>query len=302
MKIENLQLFCLVTELGSISQAAKQMYLTQPTVTRKIHQLEEAYGVLLFDRNNGKLEISESGRTLYPIAKEIVNQYQYSQEALQQIAEKQNIHLNIGATLTIGEYFMPGLLGGFKKEHPGTQITMAIGNTPVTIEKLKLDEIDVAFVEGIVEDEELKIRKFADDHLILVCSMDHPWRELDEIDVQALSSERMIWREKTSGTRAIVTNVLKKHGVFENIVHYMELGSMQAIKGAVEANLGITILPVAAARREIKNQLLHPIQITGVEFKRELWSVRKVHRFEQEGVQQFLEFVRNQKNLNEWML
>lgn len=291
MKIENLNLFCLVAELGSISQAAKQMYLSQPAATRQIHLLEEAYGVLLFERNSGKLEISEAGRALYPIAKEIVNQFQYSQKAVQQITEKQNIRLKIGATLTIGEYFMPGLLGRFKQEHSGTQITLEIGNTPNMIDKLRSDEIDVAFVEGIVEDRDLKIHKFADDHLTLVCSINHPWSELDEIDIQALSSERMIWREKTSGTRAIVTGVLRKHGVFDQIENYMELGSTQAIKGAVEANLGITILPMVAVQREIHNQRLHPIRITGVEFKRELWTVQKIQRFEQEGVQQFLQFL-----------
>lgn len=291
MDIESLEMFCLVVEEGSISQAAKKSYLSQPAATRRIHQLEDAYGTLLFERTDRKLIISKAGEVLYPIARAIVKDYQRSKEAIRQLTEDMPIHLKIGASLTIGEYLLPELLGRFKQQYTDIQITLEIGNTPNILENLLNDEIDLALVEGVVDNKDLNIKKFADDELTLVCSANHRWKERDEIDIRELPQERMIWREEHSGTRAIVEAVLEEHGVLDQIESYMELGSTQAIKGAVEANLGISILSEMATARELKQNTLHKINISGVNLKRGLWMVQKSQRFHQAGVEKFIRFL-----------
>jgi len=292
LNIENLKMFCLVVDEGSISQAARLSYVSQPAVTRQIHQLENYYGTLLFDRSEGKLTVTETGRLLYPFAKAIVNDFDRSKEVINQVTGESNASLRVGATLTIGEYLLPSLLGSFKKQAPEIKVTLTIKNTPSVLEDLANDVIDLALVEGMVENKNFIVEKFADDELVLVYPTDHPWRNRTEINIQELANERMIWRESISGTRLIVEKALRDYGVLDSIESYMEIGSTQAIKSAVEAGLGISILPRLTVARELEQGFLHEIKMTGVDIKRNLWLVKKPQRFQSIGVSNFVEFIR----------
>lgn len=291
LKLENLKMFCLVVDEGSISQAARLSFLSQPAVTRQIHQLENYYNTLLFDREEGRLRVTEAGKLLYPFAKAIVNDFNHSKEVIQQSTGKYNANLIVGASLTIGEYLLPSLLGRFKKQQPEIKVTLTIKNTPRVLEDLSNDVIDLALVEGLVENTDFIVDKFAEDELILVCPSDHPWKERKEIQLEELGNERMIWRESISGTRLIVENMLREHGVLEKIESYMEIGSTQAIKSAVEAGLGISILPRLTVARELEQGFLREVDIYRINMARNLWLVRKNKRFNKIGVSKFVDFL-----------
>ncbi|MFS0599454.1 LysR family transcriptional regulator [Peribacillus frigoritolerans] len=291
MKLENLKMFCLVVDEGSISQAARLSFLSQPAVTRQIHQLENYYNTLLFDREEGRLRVTEAGKLLYPFAKAIVNDFNHSKEVIQQSTGKYNANLIVGASLTIGEYLLPSLLGRFKKQQPEIKVTLTIKNTPRVLEDLSNDVIDLALVEGLVENTDFIVDKFAEDELILVCPSYHPWKERKEIQLEELGNERMIWRESISGTRLIVENMLREHGVLEKIESYMEIGSTQAIKSAVEAGLGISILPRLTVARELEQGFLREVDIYRINMARNLWLVRKNKRFNKIGVSKFVDFL-----------
>lgn len=291
MKLENLKMFCLVVDEGSISQAARLSFLSQPAVTRQIHQLENYYNTLLFDREEGRLRVTEAGKLLYPFAKAIVNDFNHSKEVIQQSTGKYNANLIVGASLTIGEYLLPSLLGRFKKQQPEIKVTLTIKNTPRVLEDLSNDVIDLALVEGLVENTDFIVDKFAEDELILVCPSDHAWKDRKEIQLEELGNERMIWRESISGTRLIVENMLREHGVLEKIESYMEIGSTQAIKSAVEAGLGISILPRLTVARELEQGFLREVNIYRINMARNLWLVRKNKRFNKIGVSKFVDFL-----------
>ncbi|MEK4069351.1 LysR family transcriptional regulator [Peribacillus sp. FSL R5-0717] len=291
MKLENLKMFCLVVDEGSISQAARLSFLSQPAVTRQIHQLENYYNTLLFDREEGRLRVTEAGKLLYPFAKAIVNDFNHSKEVIQQSTGKYNANLIVGASLTIGEYLLPSLLGRFKKQQPEIKVTLTIKNTPRVLEDLSNDVIDLALVEGLVENTDFIVDKFAEDELILVCPSDHTWKDRKEIQLEELGNERMIWRESISGTRLIVENMLREHGVLEKIESYMEIGSTQAIKSAVEAGLGISILPRLTVARELEQGFLREVDIYRINMARNLWLVRKNKRFNKIGVSKFVDFL-----------
>lgn len=291
MNIENLKMFCLVVDEGSISQAARLSFVSQPAVTRQIRQLENFYGTLLFDRTEGKLMVTETGKMLYPFAKAIIEDFNRSKEVILQATGEYNSSLRVGASLTIGEYLLPSLLGRFKKRTPEIKVSLVIRNTPGVLEDLSNDVIDIALVEGIVEDKSFTVEKFADDELILIYPTDHPWKDRTEIEIDELTHERMIWRESLSGTRLIVENALNEHGVLHKINSYMEIGSTQAIKSAVESGLGISILPRLTVSRELEQGLLQEMKITGVHINRSLWLVKKPQRFNRDGVTKFVEFI-----------
>ncbi len=291
MNIESLRMFCRVVDEGSISKAARIGYVSQPAVTRQIRQLENRYGTLLFDRTDGKLILSEAGRTLYPYAKEIVDLDNTSYEAIQEKLGVEDSVLKVGASLTIGEYLLPGLLGNFKKRHEDVKFSLLIGNTPYILAKLEENEIDIALVESAVDHTKYKVQKFADDELILVTSSNHRWRERDQIAIQELMEEKMIWREKDSGTRLIVENALNEHGVLDEIENAMELGSMQSIKSAVEADLGVSILPRLTVTKELKYEALHEVAVKDFSILRDLWIVQKQRRFKKSAETAFERFL-----------
>ncbi|MGE8205380.1 LysR family transcriptional regulator [Heyndrickxia sp. NPDC080065] len=292
MNIESLRMFCLVVEEGSISQAARLSFVSQPAVTRQIRQLEEMYRAKLFERTSGKLTLSKAGETLYPYAKEIVEYSKRSFEAIQELTGNQEIVLYIGASSTIGEYLLPGLLGEFSRSYPNLKFNLSIGNTPTILSKLENNDIDIAFVEGVIENENLIIEKFTDDELILVTSPIHHWSNRDKIHIQELPEENMIWRESDSGTRQIVESALNEYAVLENIKSAMEIGSYQSIKSAVEVDLGVSFLPKLTVAKELKNGTLHEVKISDFHISRDLWMVQKSHRFKKSGLKYFINFIR----------
>ncbi|MFS0779777.1 LysR family transcriptional regulator [Neobacillus sp. 3P2-tot-E-2] len=293
MNLDSIKMFCLVVDEGSISKAARLNFVSQPAVTRQIRQLEEQYGAKLFERTAGKLTLSVAGEVLYPYAKEIVQYSKRSFEAIQEVTANQETVLNVGASSTIGEYLLPGLLGNFSKNYPELKFSLSIGNTPNILSKLENYDIDIAFVEGAVENEEFITEKFTDDELILVTSSQHRWKNKGKINIEELPEEKMIWRESDSGTRQIVENSLQEYGVLEKINSAMELGSYQSIKSAVEADLGVSILPKLTVAKELKYGILHELKVQNFNISRDLWMVQKSNRFKKTGLKDFINFIRS---------
>lgn len=293
MNIETLRMFCLVVDTGSISQAAKLSYVSQPAVTKQMHQLETTYNTLLFDRTDGRLLLTDSGKILYPFAKSIVAEFNRSKAIIAENQTTFHQSLNIGASLTIGEYLLPGLLGRFKQQHPELNVSLLVENTPRIIEALLDNVIDLALVEGIVQDDNLVVENIAEDELVLIHSPGHRWKDRESIDVAELAEEHMLWREPASGTRLIIENFLKTNGVLDQMQSYMDLGSTQAIKSAVEAGLGVSIVSRLAVTRELTQGVLSEAKIKDVHFNRNLWLVKQKQRFSKNSATNFEAFISN---------
>ncbi len=289
----NLEMFCRVIEEGSISQAARIGYVSQPAVTSQIRQLEKHYGAELFHRTSGKLSLTESGSALYPYAKEIIDCFKLSEEAVKSIANLEASTLNIGASLTIGEYLLPGILGDFQKDSKDLKFNLAIGNTPNIVAKLENRDIDLALVEGIVMHDDLHIEKFAEDELIMVIPRNHRWSDRNEINIEELPEEKMIWREENAGIRRIVEETLRENGVLEKVKSHMELGSTQSIKSAVEAGMGISILPKLSVTRELELGVLKHVAVSDIRIIRDLWVVKIDSRFPKKSMNSFILHLKN---------
>lgn len=295
MNIENLEMFCKVIEQGSISQVARTSYITQPTVTSKIRQLENHYGIALFNREGGMLRVTEAGSSLYPYAKEIVEYFNRSQDAMDNILNNHNEILNIGASLTIGEFLLPKLLSKLQKKYKQFKFSLSIGNTPTIMSKLENLEIDIALVEGMVRHKEFQIEKFAEDELILVIPKNHRWKNLEEIPVDALTEEKLLFREKDAGVRKIIENVFFENNVLEQIQPYIELGSTQAIISGVESGLGIGIIPKLSVTHELELGVIKHLPICNKTIVRDLWIVKRPTRFPKSSINMFTQFLKEEK-------
>lgn len=289
MNINHLITFCHVVEQKSITEAAKRTYISQPAVTKQIKQLETHYKTLLFDRKDGKLHLNESGRILYPFAKDIIDSFHRSQEEITALIHEQNIQLHVGASLTIGEYLLPQLISKFKATHP-INFNITIGNTPTVLQKLDQNQIDFALVESDFKEEGYVKTKLAEDKLILVAPASHRWRN-KSIQFQDLIDEKIIWREKDSGTRLLIETEFKKQGILDQIENTLELGSIQSIKSAVEYGLGISILPEITVKKELQHHILTEINIIDFHLTRSIWIVEKSHRFPKRGSYLFKNFI-----------
>ncbi|MFC7395258.1 LysR family transcriptional regulator [Scopulibacillus cellulosilyticus] len=290
MNLDSLKMFCLVVENKSISIAARKFFVSQPAVTKQIKALEEYYGMLLFERSGGNLHITEAGKLLYPYAKAILEDHERAKERLANYKGNQHTPICVGATLTIGEYLLPKLLGRFKQRNPDINLKLQVANTQDILESLQEHHIDLALVEGKVDNPSLMVEKFADDELVLICSEHHKWSRRKEINSDELTGEPMIWRENGSGTRMIIENALNQKGLMDNMDIYMEIGSTQAIKAAVEAGLGIAILSKMAVLREFELNVIKEVKIKDMSLKRELWLVLAPQRFRRQGVDKLLRF------------
>jgi DNA-binding transcriptional LysR family regulator len=290
--MEGLRLFCLVVEEGSISQAARLSYVSQPAVTKQIQHLEDFYKIQLFDRKSGKLLITEAGKLLYPYAKQIISLSEKSIDAMEELKEPNRTILHIGASHTIGEYLLPELLGNFMKSQPTLRLSLSIANTPTILEKLDNNVIDIALVEGGVDNKDLLKEKFLSDHLILIVPAKHRWKDKQSILIEELSEENMIWRESDSGTRFIVESALKEKKILNHIHSALELGSYQSIKSAVESNLGVSILPKLTVLKELRLGTVLGLEIEELNISRDLHIVQKAQRFKKNGLIDFVTYMR----------
>lgn len=291
--IDTFKIFCLVVDLGSINQAAKLSFVSQPAVSKQIQQLESTYDTLLFERKNGRLSLTKSGEILYPYAKSIVEEFKRSKESIRGGLQGENTTLIVGASFTIGEYLLPSLLGRFKKNNSKVKLSLSINNTPRILDELSNEVIDLALVEGVIQNNDFLVESFADDELVLIHPVNHPWSERGEIDIEKITEEKMLWRESTSGTRLIIENFLRENNVLHKVENYMELGTTQAIKSAVAAGLGISIVSRLTVAQELKQGTLNEIKIRDSELKRELWLVRNDCRFHKRITDSFVDFIRH---------
>lgn len=288
-------MFCRVIDEGTISRAARTGYVSQPAVTKQIRQLEAHYDALLFDRQDGKLFPTKAGETLYPFAKNMVEMLEQSHEAVDEAAGEHDVMLHIGASFTIGDYLLPSIMGAFKKRFPDYRFSLTIGNTPQIMDRMENRGIDIALVESRIDEESFMTETFAHDELVLVLPADHRWKDRTAIMPDELPEETMIWRERQSGTRVILEHALQEAGVLDFIPSSLELGSIQSIKSAVEAGLGISILPMLTVKQELANGALKKVPVSGLRFTRDLLMVREPKRFRKQVVQDFVAFVRDRQ-------
>lgn len=294
MHIDNLNMFCQVIEEGSISQVARLNYVSQPAVTSKIQQLENHYGIPLFDRTQGKLTASEAGTVLYPYAKEILSCFRRSEEEVKQLYTAYQETLRIGASLTIGEYYLPQMLGKFKKLEPHIDFSLKIGSTPHIMASMENHDIDIALVEGMVTNKDFHIQQFATDELILIVPVNHPWNNRTKIHIEDILQACFIWREKDAGARKILENLFQQHGILERMSSTLALGSTQAIKSAVESGLGIGIVPKLSVAHELKLGVIKEVPIDSCHIPRDLWIVKRHERIPRESIRLLIDFI--QKN------
>ncbi|MDY5022322.1 MAG: LysR family transcriptional regulator [Blautia sp.] len=264
MTIRHLNIFLAVAETGSMRTAAQQLYISQPTVSQTIRELEEHYGVALFERLSRKLYITEEGRQLLYYAHQLMHQYHTMEEAMQK--RKETPYLRVGSSITVGTCLMPSILHDLEEEIPHIELYSLVSNTQEIEQKLLKSQLDAAVVEGNIESPDLICRPVLSDRLVLVCGRSHPFYSRDRIRIKELADQKFAIREEGSGTRKLFEQYMAARGLRVHV--YWEANCPRTILNAVLKNNALAVMSSRLMRHEISKGLLKIFRFSSDEWDR----------------------------------
>lgn len=275
MNTRQFQIFLTVCDSGSMTAAAKILFMTQPSVSQVISELEKEYGVRLFERLNHRLYLTAAGDQLRLYANQILH---LSEQAKKELADLEGGgSIRIGASLTIGTYVLPGIIDSYRQKMPKVEIFTRVDNTSV-IEKLILkDHVDLGLVEGPIHSPFIREEAFTDDELVIICGSGHSLWGRKMIEPDDLTGNAFIVREPGSGTRDIFERVMSELRIIWKIAGVYN--NTEAIKQAVRGNLGLAVVPKISVEEEINHGQVWATEVRGLNLKRKFNLVYHRQKF-----------------------
>ena len=264
MTIRDLQIFTCVAEYGQMSEAARQLVITQSSVSQAISNIEKEYGVLLFERLSKHLYLTNTGRELLQYARSALALNREIEDFLRR--EAAIPRLKVGATITVGDCIISPLVHLLEAHVPDIQTEVCIENTHLLEELLLKGELDIGLVEGAVTNPNLVTEDAIDDELVLICANGHPFYGRGKVDVRELNGQEFILREPGSGTRAQLEYQLKKKNVAWHVK--WSCRSSEAIKNAVIDRHGISVISRRLVCREFDAGALWMCGVDGLDLSR----------------------------------
>ncbi len=292
MDFRRLEVFVRVYLLKSFSRAGQALYLSQPTVSEHIRLLEEDLGLTLFDRQGKEVLPTPAGRLLYQYANQLMALRQDSLRAMKQFRDLGTGDLLIGGSNIPGQYLLPGLLGRFKDRFPKIRIRLLIGDTQNIQNKLLEGAIELGLVGAQVDHRQISCQMLTTDELVCIASPQQVKDRQKALDSQALLALPFILREKGSGTRKALEQALKKIDLdIKDLLVVAEMGSNEAIRQAVKAGVGISIISRRAVLEDLEQGRLQELKIKKFPLIRNFYLIHLKQRTLSPLAEAFREFI-----------
>ena len=290
MADRRLQVFTTVARLLSFTKAAESLHMTQPAVTFQIRQLEEYFNTRLFDRTHNKINLTDAGRVVQEYADKIISVYTEMDNQVRTLTGDVQGPLIVGASTTIGEYFIPGMVGAYQANFQDVKVRLNVANSNTVIHMVENNQIDIGIVEGPINNKNLITDIVWDDELVVICAPNHPLTKHKQLNPDQISLYPFIGREEGSGTREVIESYLigQKFDI-EQLDITMEFGSPESIKNAVAADLGISIVSIATMEKELELKSLCAIPLSKP-IRRPFSMVYQRQKFRLRAMDEFLEF------------
>lgn len=247
--LSNLDVFATIVEHKSLNKAAQSLNISQPALSRKIGQLEEELGVLLFERKGKRLELTRIGHICYETA---LDMRRLEEKLLHTIAEYHapgKSSIKIGASLTTLQSTLPDLIGLYTKDYPDTDIKALTGKTHEIVSMVKDKKVDLGLVASRIDHTELNCVPLFDDHLCLVLPSGHPWSSREKIEIGDLQQLPMIFFSKGTWYRILMDELFLRYSVSPDVK--MEIDSFEAIIRLVSTCNAATLLPKSYLRQTL---------------------------------------------------
>jgi DNA-binding transcriptional LysR family regulator len=293
MADRRLQVFHTVARLLSFTKAAETLHMTQPAVTFQVRQLEEYFNTRLFDRTHNRISLTEAGRKVFEYADRIFELYAEMENSVREMTGEISGALTIGASTTIAEYMLPTLLGDFKDRYPDVAIHLKVSNSEGIVSMVENNTIDLGVVEAPVANKSLVVEVCKRDQLVAIVPPGHPLAAEGTVTIACLLEYPFICREEGSGTREVINDYLDRLPSCASLLKVaMELGSPEAVKGAVEAGMGVSVVSRATIQKELRLGTLVALNLDPP-LDRPFSFVHQKQKFRLRVMEELLEFARS---------
>lgn len=282
LTLRQLEIFAAIAREQNVSRAAEQLAMSQSAASNALVELERQFDCPLFDRIGKSLHLNATGQGVLPMVDSLLGQ---AREVEAYLAGGQLAPLKVGATLTIGNYLGTLVIADYMRDYPNSPVSLQVANTHAIVERLLRFDCDVALVEGEISHPELLVEPWLEDELVVFCAPSNPLATSGSADNATLAGQGWILREPGSGTRQQFDRV-----VAPALGHYelrLELEHTEAIKRAVESDLGISCLSRLSLREAFRRGSLVEIATPQFDLRRQFHIVRHARRTEGKSVQVF---------------
>jgi DNA-binding transcriptional LysR family regulator len=267
--LRQLEIFVKVAEFGSFSKAAAALYLTQPTVSEHIRTLEDELGVRLLDRLGRGAAVTRAGQLLVSYATRMLALSREARQAIEGFQGRMSGELLVGASTIPGEYVLPPVIGRFKDKYPDISVTLLIGGSRTAIDWVAEGRAELGVVGARLAHRGVEYKELMPDELVVIVSSAHAWHARRQVSLEELRLEPLLVRERGSGTRAAFETALTAAGTSLGAFRLVgEMGSTQAIKQAVKAGVGVSLVSKRAVEEECRTGLLSCLRVKDLKVTR----------------------------------
>jgi len=271
------------------TKAAAELLMTQPAVSLAIRELEQYYGVILFDRIGRRLKITEAGLRFREYSGHIVALFNDMEKGMRNW-DSFGI-LRVGSSITIGSQFLPNYVKAFYNRFPGTEIRAVVGPSDQLEQKILNNELDFALIEGITHIPSFVSEEYMEDQLTVICPADGPFHQGQTLTIEEFRRQRFLLREHGSGTRETFDRVIEQAGF--TVSPLWEAMSTTALVNAVINGLGITVLPQRMVIAPLEHGLVVSVNVKGLDFRRKFHIIYHKEKFLTSSARSFIELCRN---------
>lgn len=274
MNITQLRAFVTVVDLGSFSDAARAMNVSQPAVTMQVQSLEQAVGATLLDRRYRRVDLTEAGRTLLPHARGVLEQLEQARNEIESLSGTITGRLTIAASTTPGVYVVPKMLGAFLDAYPEIGLSVAVHDTAEVVEAVENGSAHLGIAGSTLRGARVMFEELARDELVLISAPSNPIASRKRVALADLFDERWVLRESGSGTRLVAEKILAEQGLDPGELRVaVELGTGEAIVSAVEGGLGLAIVSRFVAEKAIELGTVVQVDAVGLPTTRPFYTV-----------------------------
>ena len=290
MTIRHLKIFLAVCDGGcNTTRAAEALTMAQPAVSLALKELEQYYGVVLFDRVGRHLQITAAGKRLWEYASHITSLFDDMEKGMRDW-DTFGI-LRVGASITIGSQFLPNYVKAFYARHPGTEIRAVIEPSDRLEAQILSSDLDLALMEGVSHSPSLESEEYMEDHLVVICPARGRFVQGQTLTQEEFRSQKFLLREPGSGTRETFQRVMEEAGL--SVEPIWEAMSTTALVNAVINGLGITVLPNRMVLGPLSKGLVVSVRVEGLEFRRKYYIVRHRAKYLTASARAFLDLCRS---------
>ncbi|MEO6685272.1 MAG: LysR family transcriptional regulator [Dyadobacter sp.] len=264
-----LQVFHAVARRLNFTKAASELFISQPAVTKHIHELENQLKIKLFERTGSKIKLTSAGEVLLTHAEQIFEIYRNIEFDINSLANRQSGILRLGASTTNAQYILPPILAAFHKKFPEIRVMLTINNTEQIEQALQNKEIDLGVIEGYSKNAGIKYTEFLKDEIVLVSSTKNPLVKSGSVQPEQLKQIPLLLREPGSGTLEVISHALKLAGInISELSNEMQLGGSESMKLYMLHSNCMAFLSVHAVLKELQNKECYIVDVEGLTIER----------------------------------